>query len=122
MSFKVYKCECGNEATDWVEGYGYCKRCYYFARKQWLKENQEESGDYANIGSSGDGCVICCIGNTSYVSAKKGSWITLAEWEYDYEKRRYIPVCVKTEFVDGERIKEDVLYRLRNGEFTAKEK
>jgi hypothetical protein len=43
MSFKVYKCECGNDVTDWVEGCGYCKNCYYFARKQWLKENQEEN-------------------------------------------------------------------------------
>ena len=26
-------------------------------------------------------------------------------------------MCVKTEFVDGERIKEDVWYKLVNGEF-----
>ena len=75
------------------------------------------SGDSAQIGSSGKDCVICCAGHNSAVKAKKGSWITLAEWEYSKEKERYIPKCVKTEFVDGERIKEDTLYKLIDGEF-----
>ena len=75
------------------------------------------SGDSAKIGSSGKDCVICCAGHNSAVKAKKGSWITLAEWEYSEEKERYIPKCVKTEFVDGERIKEDTLYKLIDGEF-----
>ena len=75
------------------------------------------SGYSAKIGSSGKDCVICCAGHNSAVKAKKGSWITLAEWEYSEEKERYIPKCVKTEFVDGERIKEDTLYKLIDGEF-----
>ena len=75
------------------------------------------SGNSAQIGSSGKDCVICCAGHNSAVKAKKGSWITLAEWEYSEEKERYIPKCVKTEFVDGERIKEDTLYKLIDGEF-----
>ena len=75
------------------------------------------SGDSAQIGSSGKDCVICCAGHNLAVKAKKGSWITLAEWEYSKEKERYIPKCVKTEFVDGERIKEDTLYKLIDGEF-----
>ena len=29
----------------------------------------------------------------------------------------YTPVCVKTEQVDGERIKEDTFYKLENGKF-----
>ena len=75
------------------------------------------SGYSAKIGSSGKDCVICCAGHNSVVKAKKGSWITLAEWEYSEEKERYIPKCVKTGFVDGERIKEDTLYKLIDGEF-----
>jgi len=55
------------------------------------------------------------------VKAKKGSWITLSEWKRDDEKGRWIPVCVKTEFVDGEKIKEDTYYMLENGEFVEKE-
>ena len=60
------------------------------------------SGDYAQIESSGEYAVICCAGHNSVVKAKKGSWITLAEWEKSEEKERWIPKCVKTEFVDGE--------------------
>ena len=84
------------------------------------------SGDYAKIGSSGysaqiestgEDSVICCAGNNSMAKAKKGSWITLSEWKYSEEKKRNIPACVKTEYVDGERIKEDTWYRLVDGEF-----
>ena len=73
------------------------------------------AGDGAQIGSAGKNSVICCAGDGCVVSAKKGSWITLAEW--DWLGDEYTPVCVKTEFVDGERIKEDTPYRLENGVF-----
>ena len=93
------------------------------------------SGDYARIGSSGDSAqigssgnsaqinctgndsVICCAGHGSVVKAPIGCWITLAEWKYDGAKQRYVPVCVKTEYVDGEKIKADTPYTLKNGEF-----
>ena len=75
------------------------------------------SGDYAQIESTGEYSVICCAGRNSRAKAKKGSWITLSEWKYSKEKKRNIPVCVKTEYVDGERIKEDTWYRLVDGEF-----
>ena len=75
-------------------------------------------GDSAQIKSTGYDSIICCAGDDSCVSAKKGSWITLAEWKYSYEKDRYVPKCVKTEYVDGERIKEDTMYKLIDGEFT----
>ena len=73
------------------------------------------SGDYAQIGSSGDYAVIMCAGNKSKVKAKKGSWITLSEWRND--GGRYVPVCVKTEQVDGVKIKEDTWYELKDGVF-----
>ena len=73
------------------------------------------SGDGAQIGSSGENCVICCAGHGCKVKAKKGSWITLSEWSYS--KGKPIPVCVKTEFIDGEKLKADTFYTLKNGEF-----
>ena len=76
------------------------------------------SGYSAQIDSTGEDSVICCAGQNSIVKAKKGSWITLSEWEYDTEKERAVPKCVKTEYVDGERIKEDTYYKLVNGEFS----
>ena len=84
------------------------------------------SGDAAKIGSSGDAAqidctgndsVICCAGNASVVSAPVGCWVTLSEWKYDKVKGYYAPVCVKTEYVDGEKIKADTPYILKNGEF-----
>ena len=75
------------------------------------------SGDSAQIDSTGEDSVVCCAGDNSIVKAKKGSWITLSEWKYSEEKKRSIPVCVKTEFVDGERIKEDTWYQLIAGKF-----
>ena len=72
-------------------------------------------GDWAKIGSSGENCVICCAGHGCKVKAKKGSWITLSEW--DFSKEKPIPVCVKTEFIDGEKLKADTFYTLKNGEF-----
>ena len=75
------------------------------------------SGDYAKIDSTGEDSVIMCAGNKSKAKAKVGSWITLAEWEWNDEKNRNVPVCVKTEYVDGEIIKADTWYRLQKGEF-----
>ncbi|MUL27210.1 hypothetical protein F0475_02490 [Prevotella sp. A2879] len=91
------------------------------------------SGDYAQIGSSGysakigssgysaqiestgNHSVVMAAGNNSIAKAKIGSWITLAEWNYVDDV--WTPICVKTEKVDGERIKADTFYKLVNGEF-----
>ena len=61
-------------------------------------------------------------GYNSIAKAKIGSWITLAEWirtnkTDDNGNHIWIPKCVKTEYVDGERIKEDIFYKLVDGEF-----
>ena len=75
------------------------------------------SGDFAQISSTGEDCVICCAGQNASAKAKKGSWITLSEWQADKKTNRQIPICVKTEYVDGEKIKEDTWYTLKDGEF-----
>ena len=89
------------------------------------------SGDSAKIGSSGDSAkitskgknsVVMAAGYNSIAKAKIGSWITLAEWirtnkTDDNGNHIWIPKCVKTEYVDGERIKEDIFYKLVDGEF-----
>ena len=75
------------------------------------------SGDYAKIDSTGEDSVVMCAGNNSMAKAKVGSWITLAEWEWNDEKNHYVPLCVKTEYVDGENIKADTWYQLKNEKF-----
>lgn len=74
------------------------------------------SGNFAKFASSGYYAVVMAAGYNSQAKAKKGSWITLAEW--DSLDGNLTPVCVKTEQVDGERIKEDTWYKLINGQFT----
>ena len=75
------------------------------------------SGYSAQIDSTGEDSVIMCAGSNSKAKAKVGSWITLAEWKWSDEKNRNVPVCVKTEYVDGENIKADTWYQLKNGNF-----
>ena len=107
---------------------GFLKACINFTLEKTKYESNgtNSSGDSAKIGSSGysaqinstgEDAVIMCAGSGSKAKAKKGSWITLAEWVEDEEKGRYVPVCVKTEYVDGEKIKEDTYYTLKSGEF-----
>ena len=117
---------------------GFIKACIDYTKEQTIvnmPKSDVTTGDCAKIGSSGDSAqigssgdcakidstgvdsVICCAGHGCTVKAKIGSWITLAELEYSEEKGRSVPRCVKTEYVDGEKIKADTWYRLKNGEF-----
>ena len=74
------------------------------------------SGDFAKLASSGYSAVVAAIGFWSVARAKKGSWITLCEYRINNEDQ-YYPYFVKTEYVDGKKIKEDTLYGLYNKEF-----
>ena len=96
--------------------------------KELVKPNPKDidSGDYSQLASSGYGSQLASSGDRSVVmnagvggiaKAKKGSWITLAEWDYGKGNCYLVPVCVKTVQVDGEIIKEDTWYRLTDGEF-----
>ena len=124
---------------------GFIKACVDFTiektRVESGKDNETDSSGYsAQIGSSGDSAqigssgyfakitskgkhsVVMAAGYNSIAKAKIGSWITLAEWirtdkTDDSDNYIWIPKCVKTECVDGERIKEDVFYKLVDGEF-----
>ena len=73
------------------------------------------SGNYAKIDSSGQNSVVMCAGCDSKAKAAIGSWITLAEWKRIGDVWK--PICVKTEQVDGSRIKADTYYKLINGKF-----
>ena len=74
------------------------------------------SGYYAQIDSTGEKAVISAIGYKSYVKGIIGTWITLAE--YKEEINRFIINLVKTEQIDGIKLKENTYYTLYNGEFT----
>ena len=113
---------------------GFVKACVDFTIEKTKFEIDKDSdsdissGDSAQIGSSGDSAQITSEGKNSVVmaagfdsmaKAKIGSWITLAEWVRvnNADKTIWKPKCVKTEYVDGEKIKEDTFYKLIDGEF-----
>ena len=56
-----------------------------------------------------------CAGHDSKAKAAIGSWITLAEWKRIEDVWK--PICVKTEQIDGKRIKADTYYKLIDGKF-----
>ena len=83
------------------------------------------SGRYAQIGSSGDDAiVICdadhatvaCVGKRGRIKAPIGTWITLAEYG-EWDGNGYPCICVKSAQIDGENLKADTFYSLKNGEF-----
>ena len=74
-------------------------------------------GDRSNL-AGGENSLI--IGrNGCRVKGGKNSVIVLTEWIWKGGK--YVPVCVKSEIVDGERIKADTWYELKYGEFRESE-
>jgi hypothetical protein len=120
---------------------GFIKACVNFLiEKTSFQQDDINSGDCAQIGSSGNYAqigssgycaqitskgkhsVVMAAGCNSRAKAKIGSWITLVEWVRtdEYTEKEYaiwIPKCVRTGYVDGEHIKEDTFYKLKDGEF-----
>ena len=72
------------------------------------------SGDYSPAATSGMQSIAAAIGQGAKAKAALGSWIVLAE--YGDESSAEV-LNVKTAKVDGEKIKADTFYRLKNGEF-----
>ena len=70
------------------------------------------SGDWAKIDCSGKNSVVMCAGSDSIVKGRIGTWITLAEYDNDGE----CALC-KSARIDGETLKADTWYTLKNGEF-----
>jgi hypothetical protein len=73
------------------------------------------AGDGAQLASAGDSSVIMIAGHGGKAKARKGSFITLAEW--DIIEGMETPIHVVTRKVDGRRIKVNTWYALKNGKF-----
>ena len=110
VDFVIEKTKCEEFESDNSENYAKIGSSGYSAQIG-------SSGDSAKIDSSGMYAVVMCAGHDCVARAKKGSFITLAEWKYDDEIGMYIPVHVKTRKVDGKHIKEDTYYKLEDGKF-----
>ena len=75
-------------------------------------------GDSSNL--AGGGSSVLVGRNGCKARGGKNSVIVLTEWEW-IDDENYVPVAVKAEIVDGERIKENTFYKLENGEFVEAE-
>ena len=73
------------------------------------------TGDGAHAEVSGKESIASAIGIEGKAKGALGCWIVCAEWENKTEGRHI--KCVKAAAVDGERIKSDAWYTLRDGEF-----
>ena len=71
---------------------------------------QAASGDGSRQETTGKNCVMMSAGHAGKAKGKIGSWIVLTEW------KKGAPNVVSKQ-IDGEEVKEDVWYTLRNGKF-----
>ena len=73
------------------------------------------TGDHSKADVSGKGSVAAALGIDSKAKGALGCWIVLAEWAQDdeYNWHRTDVQCFK---VDGENIKPDTWYKLKNGD------
>ena len=73
------------------------------------------TGDYSKADVSGKESVAAALGIDSKAKGALGCWLVLAEWAKDdeYNWHRKDVQCFK---VDGETVKPDIWYKLKNGD------
>lgn len=83
------------------------------------------SGDYLQVAIEGDNSIGFACGYRSTIKAKKGTWISLAEWEWNKKLKRWIPTYALSaqignkDYKDfkGRVLKETEVYCLHNKQF-----
>ena len=71
------------------------------------------SGEESSAATSNKNGVVLACGKNARAMGVKGSYLVLTEWNEDSTEL----ICAKIERVDGEKIKENTFYTLKNGEF-----
>ena len=74
------------------------------------------TGDRSEAKVAGDGSVAIVTGSDSMAKAGLGSAIVIVE-RGEFNGKTYPLINIKAAIVDGEKIKADTWYTLRNGEF-----
>ena len=78
------------------------------------------TGDYSAATNTGEeGCAVS-LGIEGKAKGAVGCWLTIAEWKQDKEYNWH-RIDVQTRKVDGEKIKADMFYVLKNGKFVGVE-
>lgn len=78
------------------------------------------SGANVKVCCGGESSVVVCSGFNSKVKASVGTWITLTEWKRSEKEHRSVPYT-HTRCVDGELIKADTWYTVKDDEFVETE-
>ena len=76
--------------------------------------SQAASGYWSSQETTGKNCVMMSAGYAGKAKGKIGSWIVLTEWEQG------VPNVIARR-IDGEEVKEDVWYTLKNGKLVEAE-
>ena len=70
------------------------------------------TGYYSAATVDGKESVAISLGASGYAKGAIGCWIVLAEWDTESEHR----IDIKSFYVDGEKVKANTFYMLRDGE------
>ena len=97
---------CGHAAAQGYEGHAVAQGDYGHAAAQGNKGHAEVDGKEA---------IAAAFGINGKAKACLGSWIMLAEWEI--KNGNWHIAAVKTAQIDGEKLKADTWYILKNGKF-----
>ena len=76
------------------------------------------TGYYAHSSVKGHGVIAASLGREGQAKAPKGSWLILAEYRNGEPHVKSVGVA----WVDGEKIKANTFYTLKNGQFAEAEK
>lgn len=98
------------------EGNGsYAQGNWGHAAAQGYYGHAAAQGDYGHAAVGGKDAIAAAFGIEGKAKACLGSWIMLAEWANTSEGWHI--KTVKTAKIDGEKLKADTWYMLKNGEF-----
>ena len=115
---------CGHAATQGAEGHAVAQGYKGHAAAQGYKGHAAAQGycghaaaqgNYGHAEVDGKEAIAAAFGINGKAKACLGSWIMLAEWEL--KNGNWHIAAVKTAQIDGEKLKADTWYMLKNGEF-----
>ena len=115
---------CGHAAAQGAEGHAVAQGYRGHAAAQGYEGHAVAQGDYGHAAAQGnkghaevDGkeAIAAAFGINGKAKACLGSWIMLAEWEI--KNGNWHIAAVKTAQIDGEKLKADTWYILKNGKF-----
>ena len=105
----------GHAAAQGYRGHAAAQGYRGHAAAQGYYGHAAAQGDYGHAEVDGKEAIAAAFGINGKAKACLGSWIVLAEWELKNDNWHI--AAVKTAQIDGEKLKADTWYILKNGKF-----